>query len=466
MPLERNKGELVRAFVREAALAEGAPAGVSCLISDDVYRAWGALGGGNAPGRAHIAVSATHAEIRSRILLEGHSRYSSVVQSIAGCIRSETALSIRERGVDGWELSFHRRLTEEVGPLEASEACLAEGEAGAGQSETIDIAPPTRQDAAAIARCFLEVYGHNYVHTEVFSPECYWRKVENGALIPVVAKNEKGDVVGHVALEREPGAAIAERGEAVVVQAYRGRHLLERMTEKLSQAALEIGLAGIFAMPVTVHTFSQRNDERAGMPICGVLLGAANESSHAKGVSAPTSGQRQSLLLAFRFLQKRAPSEVYLPAPYRDVILRLYRSLDNEPRIGGTSAPSSASSKTSLHIDHRGYGKISFEEIGAAADLELKQALHDIRSLGARAVQLSGRLMDPGLPFLTESARKLGFFFCGIGPAFSQGQDALLLQHLTDPLETRKLQLFSQQAKDLVAFIDQDRADCAAGSTA
>ena len=75
----------------------------------------------------------------------------------------------------------------------------------------------------------------------------------------------------------------------------------------------------------------------------------------------------------------------------------------------------------------------------------------------SRSVQLSAPLDDPGLALLTGAARDLGFFFCGMGPAFGEGRDLLLLQYLSEPLDTSKLQLFTQLAKDLVTFIDSDR---------
>ena len=316
---------------------------------------------------------------------------------------------------------------------------------------------PQQADSAAIARCFLEVYGHNYVHTEVFSPRRYWNKVESGELIPVVTRDEKGEVIGHVALEREPGAPIAERGEAVVLPAYRGRHLLEQMTERLSEQAHKLGLIGVYAMPVTIHTFSQRNDERAGMPVCAVLLGAALETSRPKGLAAPTAGQRQSLLITFRFLKKPARSKIYPPEPYRKTMLQIYESLGVPVLACESAAPSAKESKTSIKVDHRGYGKIHFEQVGPNAGIRLKQALQDVQSLGARSVQLSAPVDDPGLPLLVDRARDLGFFFCGLGPAFSDGTDALLLQFLSDPLDTGKLQLLTDQTKDLVSFIELDR---------
>jgi hypothetical protein len=106
----------------------------------------------------------------------------------------------------------------------------------------------------------------------------------------------------------------------------------------------------------------------------------------------------------------------------------------------------------------RGYGMIHFERIGANAAIELGQALRDARALGASAVQLSAPLDDPGIALVTDAARGLGFFFCGLGPAFADGADTFLLQSLSEPLATGKLQLFTDPAKRLVAFIDRDRA--------
>ncbi len=458
LSLDLTRSELVRAFIREAALAEGALPATASLIAEDTLEVWSALGAlASTRERAHIIVSCSHREVRSRIWLQGHSRFSAIVASLAARIRRDAGLSYRERGINGWELSLHRSLDQEIEPSDLSDEAASPTPAAAAPTRGLRTDLPQQADSAAIARCFLEVYGHNYVHSEVFSPQRYWNKVETGELIPVVTRDEKGEVIGHVALEREPGASIAERGEAVVLPAYRGHHLLEQMTERLSEEAHKLGLIGVYAMPVTVHTFSQRNDERAGMPVCAALLGAASEASRPKDLAAPTAGQRQSLLITFRFLRKPARPKVYPPEPYRKIVLQIYESLGVAVSPCEPAAPTANESKTRINVDHRGYGKIHFEQVGPNAGIELKQALQDVRSLGARSVQLSALVDDPGLPLLADRARDLGFFFCGLGPAFSDGTDTLLLQFLCEPLDTRKLQLFTNQTQDLVSFIELDR---------
>jgi hypothetical protein len=48
-----------------------------------------------------------------------------------------------------------------------------------------------------------------------------------------------------------------------------------------------------------------------------------------------------------------------------------------------------------------------------------------------------------GPPALAEVARTIGVFFSGLGPGFAKGGDALLMQWLGTPLETGKLQIYS-----------------------
>ena len=457
--LEPARGELVRAFAREAALAEGASLSVAGLIADDTVQVWLALcAAGSGHERARIALSCARQDVRTRILLHGHARFSSVVASLAGRIGSGAGISHNEHGIDGWEVGLHRCLTGNVEPSPlavAEEPASAPAVAAAARDYVVDL--PQKSDAPAIARCFLEVYGHHYVHSEVFSTHRYWGKVESGELVPAVARDDQGEVIGHVALERETGARVAERGEAVVLSAYRGHHLLERMTERLSAEAPKHGLHGIYAEPLTIHTFSQRNDERAGMPVCAVLLGANPESFRPKGLPCPTAGQRQSYLRTFRFVQPPAARTIHAPEPYREVLLKIYASLGVTVSVAAPAGAAAPESRSGIKVNDRGYGVIHFDQIGPEAAVELGQALRDVRGLGASTVQLSALVGDPGLPLLTDAARGLGFFFCGLGPAFADGADTFLMQSLNEPLDTGKLQLFSDATKEMVAFIDRDR---------
>jgi hypothetical protein len=112
LALEPARGELVRAFVREASLAEDVPASVASLMANDTAQAWLAIGTqGSHLDRARVAVMRSHRDVKTRILLHGHSRISNIAASLAGRIRCGAGIACRAHGIDGWEISLHRSLT-------------------------------------------------------------------------------------------------------------------------------------------------------------------------------------------------------------------------------------------------------------------------------------------------------------------------------------------------------------------
>jgi hypothetical protein len=152
--LEPARRELVRAFVREASLAEGVPVSVASLIADDTAHAWLALcTPGSGRERARIALVCSHREVRTTILLHGHSRFSNVAASLVGDIRRDAGISCREHGIDGWEVSLHRSLTGNAEPPpSAAEAPLSTPAVPAAASDyVIDL--PQKSDAACTRRC-------------------------------------------------------------------------------------------------------------------------------------------------------------------------------------------------------------------------------------------------------------------------------------------------------------------------
>jgi GNAT superfamily N-acetyltransferase len=456
LTLNARYEELVRAFARESLLSDAAPTEAASSLAESTLALWRLLCRHAGDERVRLLPFHSGKDAGMRFVLHGYSRFSALAAS-HGSITPKAEITWRAHGVDGWEV----RIRETLAPP----ALVISEEEPSSETAISDtnyaIETPSESDASAIARCFLQVYGRHYVHPEVFSPRRYWTKVSQGELIPMVARDASGEVVGHVALERGPGTKVAERGEAVVLPQHRGRGLLERMTERLSEEAIHQGFVGIYAEPLTIHTFSQRNDERAGMPVCAALLGVNPEKFGPKEMQANT-GQRQSYLCTFRFLSKPAPRSISAPARYRDILSELYAWLGVSISFDGGVSKGADGSKSAIKVNGRGYGVIAFEAIGPSAAIELHQAFRDVRALGASSIQLSARIDDPRLSELGAAAQSLGFFFCGLGPGFADGSDTFSVQWLSEGLDTSKLQLFTNRAKRLVAFIEGDRSDLAA----
>lgn len=454
LELEVEKCELVRAFVREASLAEDVSHVTASHMADGTVTLWKELCRHHrSGGRTRLTALVKNKEIMVRASITGHDKLVPFMPSLFADLPKDLGFSYRESGIDGWEVTLHTSLEAPS----SSETLTYEDGDGSQPTESFRIETPREEDAPAIARCFLQVYGRHYIHSEVFAPRRYWSKVQSGELIPVIARNSAGEVVGHVALERDVGAQIAERGQAVVLPSYRGQHLLEQMSERLTDQARQIGLVGIFAQPVTVHMFSQRNDDHAGMPICAAMLGIRPENALPKDLPVPTRGQRQSLLLAYRFLDAPGERLFYAPAAYRHMISKISEKIGIKPIFSDDSGSPEQNSAIHVKLDKNGAAHIEVEKIGVEIGSELKLTFTNLTSLGAEYVQLAAPLSDPGMALLIEAAQSLGFYFCGMGPAFFVFGDALLLQFTAQPIDVSKLQLFTDHTKALVSFIEEDR---------
>ena len=323
-------------------------------------------------------------------------------------------------------------------------------------ADQVTIDHPGPADTAGVAACFRAVYGEGYLHPDVYDSTRYLADIACGDLIAVVARDRGGAVVGHLALEMGPGTAVAERGEAVVLPAWRGRGLLERMTEQLFVDGRQKGLVGIYAVPLTVHVLSQKNDAHAKMPICAVLLGEEPEASHPSGLPFPTAGQRQSYLRAFRYLCAPAPRTVGPAGPYAAVVRDLF-SLLGAACVPAGSSGAVAPTRLAATASPRGYAHIMVESIGPDVGDAIASSAAGLALKGAKTTRLALPLASADLADAIEAARALGFFFSGLGPSFSSDADLLELQRLSEPLDTGKLQILTDQAKALLAFVEADR---------
>ena len=163
--LERNRGELVRSFVREACLFDDIPLAIATSAADHTAEVWRALCEQASPEPVRLLTDSSGHELKIRILLRGYSRFSALAFQDSTS-RADAAIAWRPRGIDGWEVSIHHRLVPEtlVTPDDGEPSAVA----AIHSSTDYIIESPRKDDAPAIARCFLKVYGHRYVHSEVF----------------------------------------------------------------------------------------------------------------------------------------------------------------------------------------------------------------------------------------------------------------------------------------------------------
>ncbi len=313
-------------------------------------------------------------------------------------------------------------------------------------------------DAQGVTRLVQLIYQDSYFPTELYDPEEIIRLNEAGKLVSVVALEATGRVVGHYALERPHLGPVAEGSDAIVEPEHRHHHLLEQMRVLLRAAGLRQGLTGVVGYPVTNHVYSQKAEEHFGAHPCGMALGLWPASFH--NMPEPLS-QRMSFVMYFKYL--RPPQYVvHSVTPHQEICAKISSQF---------AIPLQAAEPGPLAAPRIGPGQIGFEyepltqagvirvrQIGTDSAAEIRRLSCELLDLsGAKAITLELPLAQPGVADLIREAEKDGFFFCGLGPAFAVDGDALLMQHVAEPIDPALLQVENPLARELLDYVVRER---------
>jgi hypothetical protein len=309
-------------------------------------------------------------------------------------------------------------------------------------------------EAAGVTRLVTLVYEDSYYPRDLYDPQQIVRLNEAGKLVSIVALDQAGNVVGHYALERPHMEAVAEASDAIVQPEHRHQHLLEQMRVLLREEAIREGLTGLVGYAVTNHTFTQKAETHFGAHPCGIALGLWPRSFH--NMPEPLT-QRMSFVIYFKFLRPRGPVR-HVSTHHQEMISRIYQQHDTAIELR-EDAP--AEGPGEITVDYEAAvttGSIRVRRVGADTVAAVRQACKDLCiGSGAKALTLELPLTQTGASEVCRAAEEEGLFFSGLGPAFADGGDALLLQLPREDIDSSLLQIDHPFAKDLLAYVDSER---------
>jgi hypothetical protein len=319
------------------------------------------------------------------------------------------------------------------------------------------------EDAVGIARCVYESYGYTYGNEDLYYPDRIVHLNGTGQLVSIVAINQAGAVVGHLALERPDLGRIAESGQAVVSPAHRGRHLLERLRTALEEEARRIGLDGVIGYPVTTHVFSQRMEEKFGAVLCGIALGQMPESTVFKNIAGEPAPQRISTMFYFKYMAPPPPTIVYAPEGHRAIIERLYAAFGLAAEFRASSDAERAAVPALGHLTVKldrvwGFGEIHVEIAAEDTATEICQAKRDlVETDSVEVVYLFLPLAQSATPALCAAAEAEGFFWSGVVPRAASDGDMLCLQYLHATPDLGLIQIAGPAGRALLDYVASER---------
>ncbi|TAL10133.1 MAG: GNAT family N-acetyltransferase [Nitrospirae bacterium] len=389
------------------------------------------------------------------------SRFSAVLS--AGYVDQVNFLN---RGPNGNRVELIRELPaadfrDRADPAEHRATVAA---AEAHPEEAIATRPMRPEEAADLARLIYRCYGYTYPGEFIYYPEKVEAKQRAGMMKSYVACNQRGELVGHLALTfPRPGARVAEAGQVVVDPRYRGHGLFQRMKRQARDEAAANQVVGIYSEAVTVHPYSQKGSLDVGAHEVGFLLGYTSGTISFRNISESERPRRQSIAFLYLKAGDHAPVTVHLPAPYRGLAQTLYEAAGIPRRVASdqdtepAGLPPAGHLTVSLRPDHN-QAILTVDALGRDTLDSVRSHLRELRLQRVDCIYADLPLLQEGAGALGAGLRKLGFFFGALIPEFGPG-DVLRLQYLNNvDIVPADIHTASEAGRKLLATILDDQA--------
>ncbi len=314
-------------------------------------------------------------------------------------------------------------------------------------------------DAKGIVDLFRAVYGEGYPIKVFYDEKGLTDANADGEYYSIVARADSGRVVGVQHLYRSaPYKSLYEAGAGLVLKEYRQFGVNKRMLDFVfnkwvpKQGTIE----HTFGEAVCNHPYMQRVVSQMGHVETALEIALMPAEAYDKEQSA--SG-RVAALLIFR-CYKSKPHGVFLPPAYEKELRWIYLRLDDsrDLSLGEKSLPANLSSKAEMTVfDFAKVARIAIYEMGDDLADCLTNLENQALAQKAVVIQVWVKLSDPWSGEAVDILRNKGYFFGGVLPRWFD-EDGLLMQKLVCDPGFDGIQLYSDEAKEILSMVKADWA--------
>ncbi|RJR38523.1 MAG: hypothetical protein C4576_22175 [Desulfobacteraceae bacterium] len=314
-----------------------------------------------------------------------------------------------------------------------------------GQEWVVDFFRP--EDAEGVVRLFLSVYGEEYPIRTYVDPELLAKENASGRTISSVARTNKGDIAGHVALFcSAPFQGIKECGAGLVHSSYRKGGVNSKLLEHLYEiSAPRFGVDCVFGEAVCNHVFMQREVYSMKAEFSALEVDLMPATAYEKEKSAP--GRVASLFASRTYRPK--PHRVFVPAVYKDALEFIYSGLNDRRELlfsGEQAIPLSPTRIDLSYFETAQVSRMAVWEIGPDFRALFDQEEKKVLERGALVLQVWLNLSVPSIESAVHLLRDKGYFLGGIFPRWFD-HDALLMQKIMKRPDWESIQVHFDRAK-------------------
>ena len=311
-------------------------------------------------------------------------------------------------------------------------------------------------ESLSLARCAYRCYGYTYSTDSFYYPERVRELIESGMMVSSVAVTSQGEIIGHVAINKEtPDALVGESGQAIVDPRYRGYGIYTKVKALSRNHNRDAGMLGEYGEAVTVHTYTQKGAITEQASETGVLLGFTPATMYFKDIQEEENKKRRPVVLFYCRFNEEPLRDVYLPPHHAGMLGRIYSALKLRRKFASSSISELAGrAQVNVKVQTEA-GRAFLRVVEYGQDLEdlVRFRLKELCTKRLDCIYLDLPLGHPSVQRYCVSMEMLGFFFGGILPELHNG-DVLRLQYINNAeLDLENVQLAREFTRELYNYV-------------
>ena len=326
--------------------------------------------------------------------------------------------------------------------------------------ETIEVGAFRRQDAPGVAALFRTVYGDGYPIRIVYDAAKLIDACESGENIPIVARNERGKVVGYEAFYRStPNPRLYELGTGLILPSQRKRGIPARLQEYACEIMMpDMEADAVFGEAVCNQIYMQKSWAESRTVVTAIEVDLMPAEAYTKERSA--SG-RVATVLMFRTYHPH-PHTIYVPEEYDAFLRYIYAELDDERTLaaapqGSGMGPGPTEIRSQV-FEFARVARVAVHEAGNDFLRAFDDEERRVMGLGVAVIQVWLKLSQSWVGDLVRVLRGKGYFTGGALPRWF-GEDGLLMQKIMGDPNWQGIHLYSDRAEEIRRMVRDDWMD-------
>lgn len=342
------------------------------------------------------------------------------------------------RGKDGKEFRLMKRfVSDDIRTEEVERSDVADTEESGDVASEYLLTPVTSEDAEDIAKLIYRSYSYSYSKEELYFPKRIEMAIRHNYKFGTIVRTELNVPAGYFAVLMSTDSLIGEVGEAVVSPAHRKRGLMKRMMNKLIEMSRDRGLLGLFGEALTVHTFSQKVNEKFGFKSTALVI-ATSQKRVFKGMETKFSDM-MSVVVEFLPLKAYRRKPVMLPETYSGLLTEIYGQFSSVPEfklVSTKEGKEPEDTNLDLNINYeKESALIITRHLGSAFEASCGRLLRSFENVKLVAVYIDLPLNHPRTDLAIQWLKEKEFILAGLMPLFHKETDFLRMQQIRKPVD-------------------------------